>query len=431
MKRRPGLGRPVRLETARPDPREATRIVRRVCRTLLFALVGTFLGTTADSQQPDKYRDARLNMVERELVREGIKNQAVLESMRQVPRHLFVSQEQRGSAYYDLALPIGNKQTISPPFIVAYMTEVLDPQPTDRVLEIGTGSGFQAAVLSGIVKDVYTIEIVEPLGIKAAKLLRELGYDNVHCLVGDGYKGWPQHAPFDKIIVTCSPESVPQPLIDQLKEGGRMIVPLGERYSQVFYLFEKRDGELKKSKLLPALFVPMTGVSEENRKVQPDPAHPELRNGNFETDSDEDGRPDGWHYQRQLTLARDEAPEGDAYVKFENAEQSRGAQMLQGMAIDGSKVGSLRINLQVKADNIRQGPNSYEKAALIVHFYDPLRRPLEEQSLVPWTGTFNWKRVSANVHVPPRAREAVVRIGLNGATGTLCVDDVVFKPVPR
>jgi protein-L-isoaspartate(D-aspartate) O-methyltransferase len=298
---------------------------------LTVALTGC-LATSAAAQSVDRFQEARLRMVENDLVREGIKNPAVLRSMSSVPRHLFVSTQYRSAAYFDQALPIGYKQTISPPFIVAYMTEVIDPQPQDKVLEIGTGSGYQAAVLSGIVKDVYTIEIVEQLGKNAAKVLKELKYDNVHALVGDGYKGWPEHAPFDKIIVTCSPENVPQPLIDQLRDGGKMIIPLGERYEQVFYLFEKQGDRLVSSKLLPALFVPMTGISEDNRKVKPDPARPEIRNGGFEEDDDGNGHPDGWHYQRQLTVETVGAPEGKVYVKFENQDAGRGAQMLQGMA---------------------------------------------------------------------------------------------------
>src|SRR5581483_9449123 len=149
----------------------------------------------------------------------------------------------------------GDKQTISPPYIVAYMTELLDPQPDDKVLEIGTGSGYQAAVLSPLVKEVYTIEIVESLGKAAAKRLKDLKYKNVFCKVGDGYLGWPEHAPFDKIIVTCSPENVPKPLVEQLKDGGKMIIPLGERYQQVFHLFEKQNGELKATRLGNTLFV--------------------------------------------------------------------------------------------------------------------------------------------------------------------------------
>ncbi len=144
-----------------------------------------------------------------------------------------------------MALPIGEQQTISSPFIVAFMTEAIDPQPTDRVLEIGTGSGYQAAVLSGLVKEVYTIEIVEPLGRTAQRTLAELRYTNVHVKIGDGFQGWSEHAPFDKIIVTCSPESVPQPLVDQLKEGGLIVIPVGPRYQQVLHLMRKRDGQTR------------------------------------------------------------------------------------------------------------------------------------------------------------------------------------------
>ncbi len=223
-------------------------------------------------------------MVERDIVREGIKNPGVIKAVRTVPRHQFVTRQYRAGAYFDQALPIGHQQTISAPFVVAYMTETLDPHPTDRVLEIGTGSGYQAAILSSLVKDVYTIEIVEACwkdrtdqGPQGPEIR-----PNVHPKIGDGYQGWPEYAPFDKIIVTCSPESVPRPLIAQLREGGKMIIPLGERYEQVFYMFEKRDGELVKTQLIPTLFVPMTGVAEDNRQVKPDPNHPEINNGGFE-----------------------------------------------------------------------------------------------------------------------------------------------------
>ncbi|MFN7628600.1 MAG: protein-L-isoaspartate O-methyltransferase, partial [Pirellula sp.] len=151
----------------------------------------------------------------------------------------------------DIAIAIGESQTISSPYIVALMTEALQPKPTDKVLEIGTGSGYQAAVLSPLVKDVYTIEIVEDLGERTTALLDELGYSNVHCLIGDGFKGWKEHAPFDKIIVTCSPANVPEPLREQLKEGGLMVIPVGERYQQMLYLMRKKDGKLEKEALTP------------------------------------------------------------------------------------------------------------------------------------------------------------------------------------
>ncbi len=224
--------------------------------------------------QIDRMEVLRNEMVEEYIVKEGITNRRVIAAMRKVPRHEFVLPVMKAKAYWDGAWPIGHQQTISPPFIVAYMTETIDPQPTDRVLEIGTGSGYQAAVLGELAKEVYSIEIVEPLGKAAGVRLKNLGYENVFTKVGDGYLGWREHAPFDKIIVTCSPEKIPVPLVQQLKEGGKMIIPLGERYQQVFHLLEKKNGQLVQQKLIPTLFVPMTGVSEENRQVKPDPLNP-------------------------------------------------------------------------------------------------------------------------------------------------------------
>ncbi len=206
----------------------------------------------------------------------------VLKAMARIPRAEFVTKEFREYAYQDAALPIGDGQTISAPFIVAYMTETLDPQPTDRVLEIGTGSGYQAAVLSCLVSEVYSIEIVKNLGRRAAETLKKLEYDNVFVRVGDGYQGWPEAAPFDKIIVTCSPEDVPQPLLDQLKEGGKLIIPVGERYQQYFVLCEKKDGKIERKELIPICFVPMTGEAEEKRVDLPDPAKPSVVGGGFE-----------------------------------------------------------------------------------------------------------------------------------------------------
>src|SRR5262249_27959968 len=183
------------------------------------------------------------------------------------------------------------------------------------------GSGYQAAVLSPLVKDVYTIEIVEPLGNKAKKVLERLGYKNVHVKIGDGFLGWPEFAPFNKIIATCSPEKVPQPLIDQLADGGILVAPVGERYSQTLYVFTKKGGKLEREALLPTLFVPMTGKAEASRERKPDPANPQLVNGSFEEEPkfvSEGGQP-GWYYERQVTrLTSDLAPHGKHYVEFKN-----------------------------------------------------------------------------------------------------------------
>jgi protein-L-isoaspartate(D-aspartate) O-methyltransferase len=203
-------------------------------------------------------------MVTSQLVSAGrsITNARVLSAMCKVLRHEFVPQRLRAQAYDDHPLPIGYGQTISQPFIVAFMTQELDPKPSHRVLEIGTGSGYQAAVLAELVAEVYTIEIVQDLATRAAADLARLGYTNVHVRAGDGYKGWSEAAPFDSIIVTCAPEHVPQPLIDQLKDGGRVVIPLGPLWNQELVLLHKQGGKLEQHAVLPVQFVPMTGKAE-------------------------------------------------------------------------------------------------------------------------------------------------------------------------
>lgn len=409
------------------------RIVR--CPTVAAWLVLTLCapgGVRQAAAQPrDPYREARLKLVADCIEREGVKNPRVLQAMRQVPRHEFVPLALRQMAYHDSALAIGQKQTISPPFIVAYMTEAIDPQPDDVVLEIGTGSGYQAAILSSLVKEVYTIEIVDALGKSAAERLKRLGYHNVHVKVGDGYLGWPEHAPFDKIIVTCSPENVPKPLVEQLKEGGKMIVPLGERYQQVFHLFEKQSGQLKATRLINTIFVPMTGESEAQRNVKPDPLHPRVLNPGFDVDENRDGYPDHWHYQRQITLDPQGGPDGSPCALFENAEPGRPAQALQAMAVDGNKIGGLLVTLRYKLEKAGPGQEAHEQPGFMIHFYDDQRRVIAQPTIGPWSESTNWERVSKTLPVPQKAREMIIRIGLNGATGKLSVDDVQVTPQLR
>lgn len=204
---------------------------------------------------------ARERMVERQLAapERGITDVRVLAVMGKVPRHEFVPAPLRAKAYDDRPLPIGYDQTISQPYIVAFMTEKLEPKPTDRVLEIGTGSGYQAAVLAELVGRVYTIEIVPPLAERAEADLKRLGYTNVVVRQGDGYQGWPDAAPFDAIIVTCAPDHVPRPLVEQLKDGGRMIIPVDSAGYQELYVLRKRGHSLEQRAVLPVRFVPMTG----------------------------------------------------------------------------------------------------------------------------------------------------------------------------
>jgi len=375
--------------------------------------------------------ELRMHMVDEDIVAAGVKNPRVIAAMRATPRHEFVPAERRSKAYYDMALDIGEGQTISPPFIVAYMTESIDPQPKDKVLEIGTGSGYQAAVLSGLVQEVYTIEIVESLGNRAARTLKRLKYGNVFTKVGDGYLGWLEHAPFDKIIVTCSPEKVPQPLVDQLKEGGRIVIPVGERYQQTLYLLKKTDGKLVRESLLPVVFVPMTGKAEEGRQVKPDPKNPTLRNGDFEQVTGEPPQAAAWHYQRQMeVVTADDAPSGKRYVRFRNAEPGRGAQALQAFAVDGRYVGQLQFSLRVRCRDVQPDAKVQRPPAMEIQFYDENRAPISDHWFGSVRGNSEWKAESKTIDVPIRAREAFICIGLFGATGELSLDDIRMKGLP-
>ncbi|MGE0608293.1 MAG: protein-L-isoaspartate(D-aspartate) O-methyltransferase [Pirellulales bacterium] len=381
----------------------------------------------AGAQSSRQYDAAREKMVRDEIIAAGIKNERVLDSVRKTPRHEFMLPKDRKKAYFDMAVAIGAGQTISPPFVVSFMTEALDAQPDDIVLEIGTGSGYQAAILSPLVKEVYSIEIVESLGKRAAETLKRLKYDNVHCLIGDGYKGWPEHAPFDKIIVTCSPEDVPQPLVDQLKEGGRMVIPLGERYQQALYLFKKEEGKLVKEALLPTMFVPMTGAAEEGRQVLPDPSNPQLANGGFEEEGPNAERPAVWYYQRQARLVTGpDAPEGQRYLVFANTDPGRDARALQAFPIDGRKVRKLNVSVRVLGKSIRRGQKEYDLPAVAIAYYDQTRKALDKSSVLALPqGTYSrWETHDMTFDIPIDAREAILRVGLLGATGELWVDEV-------
>lgn len=235
-------------------------IASALCVALLLTGVACRPAAHAPASDDDFDR-ARQRMVRDQLTGWGrsVTNERVLAVMGRVPRHEFVPPELRHRAYEDGPLPIGHGQTISQPYIVAVMTEKLDPQPGDRVLEIGTGSGYQAAVLAELVAKVFTIEIIPALASSAEATLQRLGYTNVAVRVGDGYLGWPEAAPFDAIIVTCAPDDVPAPLVEQLKDGGRLIIPVNAGEFQELILCRKRDGRLERERIFPVRFVPMTG----------------------------------------------------------------------------------------------------------------------------------------------------------------------------
>jgi len=221
--------------------------------------------------EPTAFDRARRQMVDAQLRGRDITDSRVLEAMGSVPRHLFVSEGSRNAAYDDHPLPIGHEQTISQPYIVALMTQLAQPKPGHRALDVGTGSGYQAAVLSRLCKEVYGIEIVPPLAETARTRLAELGYTNVTVRAGDGYRGWPEHAPFDVIIVAAAPDHVPQALVDQLAPGGRLVIPVGG-YTQHLTVIERRaDGSIRRSIAVGVLFVPMTGEALKRRPPDGEP----------------------------------------------------------------------------------------------------------------------------------------------------------------
>jgi protein-L-isoaspartate(D-aspartate) O-methyltransferase len=225
----------------------------QLCLILLF-----FNSPAVSARESDDFAARRQDMVRWQITARGIKDPRVIRAMETVPRHLFVPEVYQELSYGDHPLPIGEGQTISQPYIVAFMTEALALKPEDKVLEIGTGSGYQAAVLAELVKQVYTIEIIEPLGKQAQKTLDKMGYKNIHVKIGDGYKGWPDKAPFDAVIVTCAPETVPEPLIQQLKEGGRMIIPVGDTNAvQKLVRVIKKGGRIETEAVMDVRFVPM------------------------------------------------------------------------------------------------------------------------------------------------------------------------------
>jgi len=213
--------------------------------------------------QANSYKELRSRMVSVQIEDRGVHDPKVLAAMKKVPRHAFVPAQESQYAYDDNPLPIGYRQTISQPYIVAYMTEALELSGDERVLEIGTGSGYQAAVLAELAESVYTIEIVEPLCQRAQKTLDSLGYKNVFVRCSDGYAGWPEQAPFDAIIITAAPENVPQPLLEQLAIGGRLIAPIGKFLQELVLISKNPDGSTVEKNLIPVRFVPMTGKAQQ------------------------------------------------------------------------------------------------------------------------------------------------------------------------
>jgi protein-L-isoaspartate(D-aspartate) O-methyltransferase len=239
----------------------------------LSFLLGALLAVSCGDQKPaasgvtpttrGNEAERRARMVETQIVARGVRDARVLAVMREVPRHLFVPESEAAHAYEDHPLPIGWNQTISQPYIVALMTELAEISPEEKVLEIGTGSGYQSAVLARLAREVYSIEIVPGLARESAERLKKLGYANATVREGDGYRGWGEHAPFDAIIVTAAPDRIPQPLLDQLAPGGRMVIPVGKFFQELKVLSKDKNGKISEKDILPVRFVPMTGEIEK------------------------------------------------------------------------------------------------------------------------------------------------------------------------
>ena len=402
----------------------------KICLISLSLSLGASRAESQQKNNRENFEILREQLIKNVLVPNGIKDPRVLQSVGSTPRHEFVPKKYALQAYQDIAIPIGESQTISSPFIVSLMTQSLDPKPTDRVLEIGTGSGYQAAILSPLVKDVYTIEIVEDLGQRTKQLLADMNYANVHCLIGDGFKGWKENAPFDKIIVTCSPEKVPEPLVDQLKEGGLMIVPIGERYQQMLFLMRKVDGKLEREALQPTLFVPMTGAAENAREVTPDPKNPKLANPSFEQPLINGSRVPGWYYQFGCIVVQPpDAPDGQNAIEFNSNDPKSPSMLLQGLAIDGSLVKEIKLGGWISTENVKIGKTIEESPSIAIQYFDSNRNRIGYNFIGGSKGSRKWKKEDKIFRVPPATREVIVSIGLFGAVGMARFDEIFIEAI--
>ena len=247
-----------------PKVTRISRVLCTACILFIFCQSGRNEDFRMEQQEDSSFQKKREQMVTEQIEARGVRDRLVLKAMKRVERHRFVPASLVHAAYNDEPLPIGYDQTISQPYIVALMTEAMQLKGGERVLEIGTGSGYQGAVLAELVDTVYTIEIIEPLGRRAESLLRTLNYSNVRCRIGDGYAGWPENAPFDAIIVTAAPPRIPEPLFEQLNEGGRMVIPVGTMFQELL-LIRKVNGKMQKKRLIPVRFVPMVGEIQKRK----------------------------------------------------------------------------------------------------------------------------------------------------------------------
>jgi protein-L-isoaspartate(D-aspartate) O-methyltransferase len=415
----------------RKSSRLSTTLTPAIWLALLLSIYFNALLDAQESTSEAVYAERRIKLIENVLKPGGIRDSAVLEASLNTRRHEFVPENVREQAYLDRALPIGEHQTISSPFIVALMTEILQPKKTDKVLEIGTGSGYQAAMLSPLVQHVYSIEIIEELQNRTTELLKRLGYTNITTKTGDGYLGWAEHAPFDKIIVTCSPDKIPKPLIEQLADGGLMVIPVGERYQQMLRRYRKVGKELVIEYARPTQFVPMLGVAESQRRDKVDGSRPQIVNGDFEEPASGDFVP-GWYYEFGIKLISDPtAPRGGKVARFTSDKPSQPSMLLQVLPLDGEQVRRVSLSGSVKTENVRLSSNWDEQPFIVLQFLDENRNHIGYQWLGPFVGDTPWKSVQREVPIPRECREAIVMIGLFGAVGQASFDGLEIEVLPN
>jgi protein-L-isoaspartate(D-aspartate) O-methyltransferase len=431
-----GKATPMTNSQLRTNPRRRVGYsLALACSTALSIVIvptGRLWAETPSARQGgDALATLRRAMVERDVVAVGVKNRAVLAALRATPREEFLAPEYRSLAYEDLALPIGHGQTTPAPGVVAALVERLDVRPGEKVLEIGAGCGYQTALLSRLASKVYAIEIVPELGKSAAERLDRLGYHNAKIQIGDGYQGWAEHAPFDKIVVACSPESVPPPLVEQLREGGRMLVALGDRHQQTLYSLKKVHGQLTATTLEETFTSAMSGVASAVRSPEDDAPLTPLANVGFELETLRAGKPDGWHSLRQARLDSTVlAGHGYRCLTFANRQPGRSAGAMQGMAVDGRRIQSLDVSAWIRCQQAQSGKTPTQLPRISLTFLDDNQQPITEEALGPWDGTFAWRQVRSEVLVPPQTRMALIAIGLFGAVGEASFDDIELRTAP-
>lgn len=403
-------------------------------RSLRFVLCMLLLAIGSIAQAPalhaqsnaQNIANARRRMVAEEIQPHGIQDARLLDAMREVPREQFLPLNKRSVAYLNIAITFGEGHVMLPPLVTAHMIEQLEPKYSDKVLVVGTGTGYSSALLSRITNKVYTVEIDRATAATAEETFKRVKYDNISLKVGDGFEGWKEHAPFQKIIVECSPENVPQPLLEQLDEGGLLLIPIGVDFDQTMHLYKKVNGELSSISAWPTLLVPMKGRAEELKSSSDQPRVPAINNGGFEEllEGTKDV-PVGWSYLRQGRVIEDNlSPEGKRCLQFTNETPGNAAMALQAFPVDGKTTSEITLSFRVMGKEIRPGQTRQQLPRVEVTFFDEKRRPVGGDWVGGWYMNFDWVKKDRRFTVPRLAKFAIVQLTMEGATGEIRFDDI-------